>query len=61
MLDTVREKKTLMTRKRKIQNEKYKKNQTTTVRFFTFTFCLWKSIYFVHKGSLGTHTITFAV
>ena len=50
-----------MTRKRKIQNEKYKKNQTTTVRFFTFTFCLWKSIYFVHKGSLGTHIITFVV
>ena len=36
-----------------MKNEKYKKSLTTTIKLFTFTFCIWKRIYFARKHSLG--------
>ena len=35
-----------------MKNEKYKKKLTRTAKFFTFTFCIRKSIYIARKYSL---------
>ena len=37
---------------RKMTNKKYRKNQITTINIFTFTFFIWKNLYFVRKHSL---------
>ena len=46
-----------------MKNENYKKSLTTTIKFFTFVFCIWKRIYFARKQSFGkwSFAITFLV
>ena len=34
-----------------MKNEKYKKCFTTTIKLFTFIFCIWKMIYLALKHS----------
>ena len=37
-------KKDIKKRKRKMKNEKLKKNETTAINFFIFTFCIWRTL-----------------
>ena len=37
------------------------KKVTTTIKLFTFIFCLWKKMYFARKRSLGKFSLYYYI
>ena len=55
MLDITRDLKKIFKdiKKNNNKSKKYKRNETTAINVFTFTFCIWRTLQFIRKGSLG--------